>query len=78
MSGNNLVFIDANIRDYQTLAQNLKPGTEAVVLDPHQDGVEQISKVLAERKDVASVQIFSHGDEGQVQLGSTLLDEGNL
>jgi hypothetical protein len=69
-----LLFVDRNIENYQTLIANVQEGTEVILLDTNLDGVEQITSVLAKRSNIASVQVISHGSEGEVQLGSTLLN----
>ncbi len=38
-----LVFIDANVEDYQSLVAGVVPGAEVVILDPNRDGIAQIS-----------------------------------
>jgi hypothetical protein len=47
-------------------------------LDGGQDGVQQITQVLADDTDVAAVHILSHGSSGSVTLGSTRLDADHL
>ncbi|MBW4514419.1 MAG: DUF4347 domain-containing protein [Timaviella obliquedivisa GSE-PSE-MK23-08B] len=69
-----LVFIDAAVVDYQSLIDGLVPGTEAIVLDPAQDGVEQMTATLANRSDIQSVHIVSHGSSGSLQLGAATLN----
>lgn len=69
-----LVFIDATVTDYQSLIDGLVPGSEAIVLDPAQDGVEQITATLANRNDIQSVHIVSHGSSGSLQLGAATLN----
>ena len=78
MSYNNIVFVDAGVSDYQTLVNGVEPGTEVVVLDGNSNGINQITEVLANRSDIDSVQIVSHGDEGSLQLGNSYLDSGNI
>ncbi|HEY9639068.1 MAG TPA: DUF4347 domain-containing protein, partial [Coleofasciculaceae cyanobacterium] len=73
-----LVFIDPRVTDVQTLVASVIPGTEVIVLDPSQDGIQQISKVLAKRQQISSLQIVSHGQPGQLQLGSTDLNADAL
>jgi hypothetical protein len=70
----NLVFIDAAVEDYQYLAASVEPGTDIVILNSHSDGVKQISEVLAQRKNLKSVHIVSHGSEGTLRLGWTSLN----
>ncbi|MGB7891150.1 MAG: DUF4347 domain-containing protein, partial [Microcoleus sp.] len=73
-----LVCIDPRVENYQHLASGVKPGTEIIVLDRTLDGVEQITEILAKRSLIASLQIVAHGNEGSVQLGSTILKDENL
>lgn len=78
MTTKNIIFIDSTVTDYKTLASQAKAGTEVIVLDNSKDGVSQITEALAGRSDLASIQIISHGGEGMVQLGSTVLSNGSL
>ncbi|MEG4110089.1 DUF4347 domain-containing protein, partial [Microcoleus sp. S13_C5] len=73
-----LVCIDPRVENYQHLASGVKPGIEVIVLDRTRDGVEQITEILAKRSFIASLQIVAHGNEGSVQLGSTILKDENL
>ena len=72
-----IVFIDSHVSNSETLLK-VDTETEVVFLDPTQDGVEQITKVLAERQEIKTVEIISHGGEGMVQLGATVLSDANL
>src|SRR4028118_718722 len=73
-----IVFIDAAVADYQTLLYRVKLGVEAIVIDSHRDGVEQISEVLANRTNIDSIHLVSHGEPGSLQLGKTRLSVDNL
>src|SRR4028118_304548 len=73
-----IVFIDAAVADYQTLLDQVKLGVEAIVIDSHRDGVEQISEVLANRTNIDSIHLVSHGEPGSLQLGKTTLSVDNL
>jgi hypothetical protein len=50
------------------------------VLNADVDGVQQIADVLQAGglHDLDSIHIVSHGTQGAVQLGSTVLDTNNL
>ncbi len=78
---NELVFIDARAPNYQQLyndlikAQQQGRTVHIVVLDAHRDGIEQINAALANHHDLDAVHIISHGDGGQLQLGTTVLDK---
>jgi glucose/arabinose dehydrogenase len=68
-----LVFIDANLNAYRSLAAAVVPDTEVVVLDPTQNEIQQITDTLASRSGLASIQLISHGTAGSVQLGNSFL-----
>ncbi len=73
-----VVFIDTGIVDYQKLLQDIAPDAEVFFVDPTQDGLQQMLDALAGSSAYASIQIYSHGDTGEVRLGSTLLDNSTL
>lgn len=73
-----LVLIDAAVENYQHLAKGTYPGSEVIVLDPNQDGIAQITQVLANRHDITTVTIVAHGQPGELQLGSTQLNSDTL
>src|SRR5689334_8322746 len=72
-----IVFLDTNVHNYQTLIAGIKGGFQAVILDPTRDGVTQITEALAVGR-FQSVHIVSHGSEGSLQLGATQLNAQNL
>ena len=79
-----LVFVDTDVDNYRTLVDDLLAGAdpgrelEVYLLEPTQDGVEQISDILAGYSDVDAVHVVSHATEGAVKLGSTWLRADNL
>src|SRR4028118_1071894 len=73
-----IVFIDAAVADYQNLLDGVKSGVEAIIIDAHRDGVEQISEVLANRTNIDSIHLVSHGEPESLQLGKTRLSVDNL
>jgi hypothetical protein len=74
---NNLIFIDSNLDNYQTLIGTTS-NSNVVVLDSQQNGIEQITEVLAKYSNLNSIQILSHGDLGLLQLGNANLSAFNL
>ncbi|SPU49630.1 adhesin [Bordetella trematum] len=52
--------------------------TEIIVLDGRYDGVEQITEILAQHRDLAAVQIMSHGQSGELTLGTATLGQRQL
>jgi hypothetical protein len=68
-----LVFIDSAFEDAESLAAGTVPGAQAIILDPTQDGVEQISSVLASRTGIWSLHIVSHGSPVSLHFYSAML-----
>ncbi|MEB3279248.1 MAG: DUF4347 domain-containing protein, partial [Lyngbya sp.] len=73
-----LVFIDANVDEYQHLVQGVKPGIEVEILDAHRDGIEQITAFLFTRPHIETVHIVSHGSPGCLYLGNAELSLDTL
>ncbi|MDY6807315.1 MAG: DUF4347 domain-containing protein, partial [Cyanobacteriota bacterium] len=69
-----IVFIDAGVEDYQTLAAGVVAGIEVVILDATKDGIRQITQALQDRGKVFSIHLVSHGSPGCLQLGSSKLN----
>jgi len=74
----NVLFVDARVENWDSLARGATADTFVFVLDSTRDGVEQITRILANCSDLDSVQIVSHGREARVQLGSIELWRHNL
>ncbi|MDP1977010.1 DUF4347 domain-containing protein, partial [Undibacterium sp.] len=73
-----MIFIDSRLPDFQQIVDAVKPGSTIVVLDKDQDGVQQIADALKNHKNVDSITIISHGDDGVMLLGSAVLHAGNV
>ncbi len=76
-----LIFIDSSVPDIDGLLAGLDTNgknVEIVMLDASKDGIEQISAALSGRTDISAIHIFSHGSDGELQLGSTTLDSSQL
>jgi hypothetical protein len=73
-----IVFVDSTLPDWQSLVQNAPRDAQVVMLDPTRDGMDQIAQALAGRHDIEAVHIVSHGGEGYLVLGNTMLSSYNL
>jgi hypothetical protein len=73
-----IVFIEDNVADIETLIAGIGSGKEIVILDATRDGMHQIAQALAGRSGIDALHIVSHGSEGAVSLGSLMLDAGKL
>ena len=58
----------------------VKPGDQIFILQGDRDGVQQIADIIHDNNlhDLSSIQIVSHGGQGEVRLGSTVLTDANL
>jgi len=80
-----LVVVDAGVQDYQTLLNDLGRGSlvrsrevEAILIDTSVDGVDALTKVLEQVKDLRAIHIVSHGGPGMLKLGNVTLTAENL
>lgn len=77
-SRHELLFIEGNVADLQTLINSANPDTEIHVLDAAQDGLAQIAAILAGRSGIDALHLISHGSSGSLQLGTLSLNTQNL
>ncbi|MDH3871502.1 MAG: DUF4347 domain-containing protein, partial [Gammaproteobacteria bacterium] len=75
-----IIFVDTDTPDYQVLVDDLLANQDAtrhfevVLLNNQRDGVTQVSEALSMFEDVDAVHIISHGDDGSIELGDSVLD----
>ncbi len=69
-----IVFIDTSVEDFQILLEGIDPHAEVILLDPTRDGMEQIAEILGERSDIDAVHLISHGEQGELWLGTGVLN----
>jgi len=77
-----LIIIDSGVKDAQVLIQGIVDSitskTEIFVLEPSQDGISEISQILAKFRAIESLHIISHGQPGQLQLGTAVINQNTL
>ena len=73
-----IVFIDSQLADRETLLKGLAPDAEAILLDADRDGVEQIAEALQGRSGIDAVHILSHGEAASLRIGTATLDAGTI
>lgn len=49
-------------------------GTKVVILQPNDNGIEQITKVIKKYPQISSIHIVSHGSPGCLELGNSQLN----
>ena len=74
----NIVFTDSRVTNVQGVIDSQTQLAEVFILDSQSDGLAQMVALLQGRTDVDALHIISHGSEGALYLGSTVLDGGNL
>ena len=77
-SDRQVVFINSNVTDLQTLIAGLPAGTQYVVLDSTKDGLVQIEQYLQAHPGVSAIHLVSHGAAGEFQVGSTWIGEADF
>ena len=79
-----LAIVDGGIEQYEAIidaVRSVRIGEtpmEVVVLDPARDGIDQITELLSSRRGLSAVHLFSHGNSGSLQLGSSTFDSASL
>lgn len=79
-SSTEIVFIDSSIPDIHLFLQDIKANTrdsvtiKTVMINADEDGIDVISNALAQHQVVSAVHIISHGSDGEIALGSGILD----
>ncbi|BFM07277.1 hypothetical protein R50071_24810 [Halioxenophilus aromaticivorans] len=80
-----LVIIDSNVEDYELLLEEItnqnsdqERNIEVVVLDNNRDGLSQLTDTLANYQNLDAVHLISHGDDGQILLGNSYINEASL
>ena len=77
-----LVVIDPSADDYQQMVADLESQTdrifEILILNPREDGIQQITDVLKDLRDVSAIHLVSHGDEGEILLGTSVLSQKSM
>lgn len=66
-----VIVVDASVADYSTLLRNLPSQSQVFILNPAEDGIEQITQALTAAGAVESLHILAHGSAGALQLGSS-------
>ncbi|MEY3867076.1 MAG: hypothetical protein RLZZ338_967, partial [Cyanobacteriota bacterium] len=56
-----IAFINPNLPDAQKLIDGITPNTEVIILEPTENGIEQITETLVSRDNITSIHIISHG-----------------
>ena len=69
---------DSGVPEIQALIDALGPDPIVIILDSGSDGMKQLAGALASVSDIDAIHIFSHGSEGALYLGDTVLSSYNM
>ncbi len=73
-----VVFIDANVSNWQFLRDSIPPQIEVVVFDANTDGLAQMAMWAQNRAGYDAIHLFSHGSVGTLQLGDFSLNQHTI
>ncbi len=73
-----LVVVDTSIDGHEQLLAELEPGTEILLIDGDENGIEKLAEYVEGRDDISSIHILSHGAEGEFSLGTTVINSENV
>ncbi len=77
-TGQDYIFIDTNVENYQELAETWAGKGIIIFIDGNSDGVDQIMTALAGADNIGAIHLVSHGDEGVLWLGTTRIDNASV
>ncbi|MEA2958908.1 MAG: hypothetical protein QOJ58_4490, partial [Alphaproteobacteria bacterium] len=81
---NEVVFVDAATPDYRQLIDDIaarasgERNLQVVLIENDSDGIHKITDVLSGLQNIDAIHIISHGSDGSVTLGATVLDAAGL
>ncbi|NOG61597.1 MAG: DUF4347 domain-containing protein, partial [Proteobacteria bacterium] len=75
---NEIIFIDTDVENYETLLTGISSSVEVVLLDETRDGIEQIAEIMSSQSDVSAIHIISHGESGSLSLGNGTLTQESM
>ncbi|MGZ8191156.1 MAG: DUF4347 domain-containing protein [Methylococcaceae bacterium] len=78
-----LIIIDSQVTDWQSLTGDINKNADILILDSSSDGLTQIAEAIKDLypdspAKLAGIHIISHGSEGGLILGSSLITGSNL
>ncbi len=72
-----LVVIDSSVRNYSSLLADLQDNPRnlsVLMLTSTDDGLSKVTETLERLKNVSAIHMVTHGSEGEIHLGRTLLN----
>ena len=73
-----VVFIDSQVQDYQTLINAFNEDTEVYLIQSNEDGFKKTDSVLKDNCNVSSLHIIGHGSAGKILFGNATLSNDTI
>lgn len=73
-----IVFLDSDLADVESLIQGVSNDATVVLLDPQNDMIEQVSRQLSKRRGLTAVHLVTHGTSGQMIMNKQVIDSKTL
>ncbi|MBU1117304.1 MAG: DUF4347 domain-containing protein, partial [Bacteroidetes bacterium] len=73
-----IFVIDASVHNPAEIEKNLSQDAVIIRLDADADGITALSQALSAYGQVDALHVFSHGSDGEVRLGTAILNDATL
>ena len=78
-----LVIVDTSVEGYQQLVDDILSNSsgrniEVAYIESGSNGIQQITEAVAQRSNLSAIHLITHGDDGQLAIGDTLLTQDSL
>ena len=73
-----IIIIDESVDDRKVFYHDLKPGLIIHEINSKENGLEQLSSILQEYEKIEALHIISHANDGEIQLGNSLITRQTL
>jgi len=75
---NDFVFLDSQVKDYQTLLYGGQPGTTTIVVTARDNGIAKVTNTINGLTGITNLHIISEGDTGNFWLGKDFVTSDYL
>ena len=79
-----IVFVDTSVDNFQSIIddilnqQDSGKSIDVVLIESDENGIQRITDTLSQYQNIDAVHIISHGSDGAVSLGNTVLNASSL
>ena len=73
-----IAFVDTRIDDFQSIVNGISQDIEIYLIENADNGLQPILVQLEGETGIDAIHIFSHGREGELQLGNSIINSHNI